>query len=99
MGLFVDAVIEGITIDAVITLPEKAVIKNQWVYVVENDLIQQRAIQVVGTEQGMILVRGDVSDGDRVVVSDPRVLQSGMKVIVQVREPVETQTNTRSQLE
>ena len=99
MGLFVDAVIEGITIDAVITLPEKAVIKNQWVYVVENDLIQQRAIQVVGTEQGMILVRGDVSDGDRVVVSDPRVLQSGMEVIIQVREPVGKQTNTRSQLE
>jgi RND family efflux transporter MFP subunit len=99
MGLFVDAAIEGITLDGVIALPEKAVIKNQWLYVVENDLIQRRVIQVVGTEKGMILVRGNVAEGDSVVVSDPRVLQSGMKVIVQVREPVDTQTNTLSQLE
>jgi RND family efflux transporter MFP subunit len=87
MGLFVDAVIEGVTLDAVISLPEKSVIKNQWVYVVDNNRIQQRAIQIVGSDgssnEGHILVRGDLVVGDQVVISDPRVLRPDMQVSVQ----------------
>lgn len=82
MGLFVDAVIEGITLDAVIALPEKSLIKNQWVYVVENDRIQQRMVQIMGSEKGMVLVRGDLAVGERIVISDPRVLQPDMQVNV-----------------
>jgi RND family efflux transporter MFP subunit len=82
MGLFVDAIIEGVTLDSIIALPAKSLIKNQWVYIVENDRIQQRTVKVMGSEKGMILVRGDLADGERVVISDPRVLQPDMQVKV-----------------
>jgi RND family efflux transporter MFP subunit len=82
MGLFVDAVIEGVTLDAVIALPEKSVIKNQWVYVVEDNRIQKRAIHIIGSDGAKILVRGDVARGDNIVVSDPRVLKPDMGVNV-----------------
>jgi hypothetical protein len=66
----------------VIGLPEKSLIKNQWVYVVENDRIQQRMVQIMGSEKGMVLVKGDLAAGERIVISDPRVLQPDMQVNV-----------------
>jgi len=86
MELFVEARIEGVTLDNLIILPEKSVIKNQWVYVIHNNgdnrVVQQRSIQIIANEDDSVWVRGDLAVGDQVVVSDPRVLEPKMQVNV-----------------
>lgn len=83
MGLFVKANIEGRVVDGVVILPEKALIDQQWVYVVNDDLrIEKRSVQRIRADGADVWVRGNISADDPVVVSDPRVLSEGMQVTV-----------------
>lgn len=87
MGLFVDAVIEGATLDNMIAVPEKSLVKNQWVYIVDDEnRIQQREVTVLNSEGDTLWVRGNLSAGEHLVVSDPRVLQVEMLVTKVVQE-------------
>ncbi|MGS2718568.1 efflux RND transporter periplasmic adaptor subunit [Eionea flava] len=85
MGLFVEAMIEGRVVDDVAVLPEKALIDQQWVYVVNDDSrIEKRSVQRIRADGADIWVRGNISTGDQVVVSDPRVLSESMQVTVSI---------------
>jgi RND family efflux transporter MFP subunit len=82
MGLFVNAAIEGKIVDQVISIPEKSLVDQQWVYIVENEIIQQRRVHRVRTEGINVWVQGEFLAGDRLVISDPRVLEPDMQVTV-----------------
>lgn len=82
MGLFVEASIAGKSVNDVVRLPEKALIKEQFVYVVHQEKLQQRKITLVDKRQGQVWVQGDLAAGDAIVVSDPNVLQADMTVAI-----------------
>jgi RND family efflux transporter MFP subunit len=82
MGLFVDAAIEGRVVERVMSIPEKSLVDKQWVYIVKNERIQRRSVQRVRTDGIHVWVQGELSAGDQLVISDPRVLEPGMQVTV-----------------
>ncbi|MFT7386856.1 MAG: RND family efflux transporter MFP subunit [Candidatus Endobugula sp.] len=82
MGLFVDAAIEGRVVERVMSIPEKSLVDKQWVYIVKNERIQRRSVKRVRTDGIHVWVQGELSAGDQLVISDPRVLEPGMQVTV-----------------
>lgn len=87
MGLFVDASVAGVVFDDVIKIPEKAIVNNQWVYVVdENNQLQQRKVTVLGKQGQLVLLQGDIQRGEALVVGDTKVLQNAMTVTKKIRD-------------
>lgn len=85
VGLFVEASISGRRFDHVLQLPEKSVIDNQFVFTVDDDdTLQRRNVSVVSKANGVAWVRSDILADERIVVSDPNVLQNQTVVTVKL---------------
>lgn len=81
MGLFVQAEIEGKAFSNVIRLPKKAVVDNARIFVVESgDILATRSINIIHQENDEVWVQSEITNGEAIVVSDPRVLREDMKV-------------------
>ncbi len=80
-GLFVEAVIQGVSFDQAIRVPEKAIFDKRYVFIVdENNQLQRRQVSVVDKQGTVFWVQGDLQKGDQLVVTDPRVLKAEMLV-------------------
>ena len=79
IGMFVDAVIEGKTIKDGFLVPNSAINNNSNLYVINaNDSLEIREIEVLGTENDYVLIKGEISDGERVVVTPLNNANDGM---------------------
>jgi multidrug efflux pump subunit AcrA (membrane-fusion protein) len=52
------------------------------VFVVRQDTVERRAVQVGGTDGDRLEIRAGLSGGDRVVVSPPSELAEGRPIVV-----------------
>ena len=72
--------------DAVDELVPKAAVREgggtSYVFVVKQDTVERRAVQVGGTDGDRLEVRAGLSGGDRVVVSPPDDLAEGRPIVV-----------------
>jgi RND family efflux transporter MFP subunit len=81
VGLFVDAQIQGRALRDVFVLPRAALREGDRIFAVDEDQqLRSRAIEVVRIEGDRIVARGDLTEGTRVCVSDPRGAREGMRV-------------------
>ncbi len=81
VGLFVRAEIEGELARDVIVLPRSAMRDGDRVLVVdEEDRLRHRPVEVLRIDRDQVLVRGDLAEGTRVVVSPLQVVVEGMRV-------------------
>ena len=79
IGMFVDAVIEGKTIKNGFLVPNSAINNNSNLYVINaNDSLEIREIEVLGTENDYVIIKGEISEGERVVVSPLNNAKNGM---------------------
>jgi RND family efflux transporter MFP subunit len=79
IGMFVDAVIEGKTIKNGFLVPNSAINNNSNMYVINtNDNLEIRKIEVLGTENDYVIIKGEISEGERVVVSPLNNAKEGM---------------------
>ena len=79
IGMFVDAVIEGKTIKNGFLVPNSAINNNSDIYVINtNDNLEIRKIEVLGTENDYVIIKGEISEGERVVVSPLNNAKEGM---------------------
>ena len=79
IGMFVDAVIEGKTIKNGFLVPNSAINNNSNLYVINaNDSLEIREIEVLGTENDYVIIKGEISEGERVVVSPLNNAKDGM---------------------
>ena len=79
IGMFVDAVIEGKTIKNGFLVPNSAINNNSNIYVINtNDNLEIRKIEVLGTENDYVIIKGEISEGERVVVSPLNNAKEGM---------------------
>ena len=79
IGMFVDAVIEGKTIKNGFLVPNSAINNNSNIYVINtNDNLEIREIEVLGTENDYVIIKGEISEGERVVVSPLNNAKEGM---------------------
>ncbi len=79
IGMFVDAIIEGKTIKDGFLVPNSAINNNSNIYVIDiNDNLEIREIEVLGTENDYVILKGEIYEGERVVVSPLNNAKIGM---------------------
>lgn len=82
-GLYVDAEINGPTIDNVITIPRAALRGDTDVYVANDDgTLSIRTVEVQSSDRTQAVLRGGLSAGDAVITSPIRGVAEGMKIEV-----------------
>jgi RND family efflux transporter MFP subunit len=81
VGLFVDAEIEGRSVDGAVVLPRSALRGENSVYVVnEGGTLDIRSVRVVTSTADRLVVSSGVSGGEMVVVSPIRGASAGMRL-------------------
>jgi membrane fusion protein, multidrug efflux system len=81
VGLFIDAAIEGVLLRDVFVLPRSAMRDGSRIYLLDDEdrlLIQE--IEVVRSEREVVVVRGEIEDGDRIVISPLEIATNRMHV-------------------
>lgn len=82
-GLYVDAEINGPTIDNVITIPRAALRGSSDVYVANDDgTLSIRTVEVQSSDRVQAVLRSGLSAGDAVITSPIRGVAEGMKIEV-----------------
>jgi multidrug efflux pump subunit AcrA (membrane-fusion protein) len=77
--MFVDAIIEGKTIKDGFLVPNSAINNNSDIYIINaSDNLEIRKIEVLGTENDYVIIKGEISEGERVVVSPLNNAKAGM---------------------
>ena len=79
IGMFVDAVIEGKIIKDGFLVPNSAINNNSDIFIINaSDSLEIRKIEVLGTENDYVIIKGEISEGERVVVSPLNNAKAGM---------------------
>jgi len=93
IGLFVDAAIEGRTIENAFVLPRDALRADDHVYVIDaEERIRFRAVELLRTERDHIIVAGGLAAGERVCTSALDATIDGMLVRIATPEAMPTET-------
>jgi len=81
IGMFVDAIIDGKTIKDGFLVPNSAINNNSNIYAIDkNDNLEIREIEVLGTENDYVIIKGEINEGERVVVSPLNNAKIGMSL-------------------
>ena len=81
VGLFVEAEIEGRTVDAVFQLPRSALRNENDVLIVDNEnRLRKRRVEVLRTDFSSVYISGGLEAGDRVCVSPVEAFVDGLLV-------------------
>ena len=79
--MFVDAIIEGKLIEDGFLVPNSALNDNSKIYIInKNDNLEIREVEVLGTENDYVIIKGDITEGERVVVSPLNNAKIGMSL-------------------
>ena len=81
-GAFVEITYPSAILTDIIILPETALYDNDNVYAIKNGMAQKRSIEIVSKTDGLIYVRGDLVDGEKVIITRLPGLGDGVRVRV-----------------
>lgn len=81
VGLFVTASIQGVTPHDAMVIPRTALRGEDRVYVIENDKLQIRTVEVLSTSAEQVIVMAGLSAGENVVTSPVRSVFDGMAAL------------------
>ncbi len=80
-GMFVTVELEGEHLDSVVPLPRKALRPNDSVWIAsEQNTLEIRPVEVVHREEQTVYVRGEIKEGDRIVLTPLPGAAAGMKL-------------------
>jgi RND family efflux transporter MFP subunit len=80
VGTFVDVAIDGRTLEGVVAVPRFAVHEGRHVWVVEDDTLHIRQVEVARSDRETALIRAGLGDRVQVVVSALDAVTDGMTV-------------------
>ncbi len=83
-GAFVEVNLTDRAYERVFRLPEEAVFDDQRVYAVRGGRLEARRVEVAGRTGGDLFVRGEISDGERILIT--RFTEAGPGVRVEILE-------------
>lgn len=78
-GMYMKAIIDGETLENVMEVPRQTVFDRNWVYVVKNDSLKKRQIEVIKSTEEHYLIRG-LEPGEKLVTEAPAAAEENMKV-------------------
>lgn len=79
-GAFVEVLVPDRTYDAVVTVPERSIYPGDTIFLVEDDRLTPREIEVVGFSETGILIRGDLEADDRILLTKITEAGEGLRV-------------------
>lgn len=89
VGLFVEAMVEGIELEDAIVIPRSALQHGNQVFLIDDqDRVQFQPIDVLRAERERVVVRGGLRPGDRVAVTPMPWAVEGMRVITVEENPL-----------
>jgi multidrug efflux pump subunit AcrA (membrane-fusion protein) len=86
-GLFINAGIDGVSFDNVLSVPREALRGDDEIYVADGEFLRMRTVDVVYTEPKLALIRSGLSETDKVIISPVQAPFDGMRIRVQQRPP------------
>ncbi len=93
IGEYVRVEIEGPELDSVVALPRSALKNGRDVWIMlDDDTLDIRAVDIVWRGETAVLVRNDLRDGERIIMTGLSAPVQGMKVMVD--EPADTPSVT-----
>ena len=77
-GVFMQATIPGLMIPQAVIVPREALYEQQFVYLVEDDKLSYRPVQIARRQPDYVIVNGGLKDGDLLVVEMLQGVSPGM---------------------
>lgn len=88
VGMFVQAEIRGRPLANVVTLPHQALFKRDHIYTVDaQQRVQEKTVEVLHTDGQRAWIRGDLAQGEAIVIGRQSLLSEGLVVAPEVAEP------------
>lgn len=91
VGLFVEAILQGKTLENVISMPKKALLDDQVFVLGDENKLELRAVTLVDSDDDTVWIKSNIAQGQQIVVSDPRVLREGSRV--ETNQPLATDSS------
>ena len=82
IGEYLTANIEGVVVPDAIVIPSKAIYQGSFVYIVENETLQRRLIDIAWQDSERALISSGLIDGDVLVTTPLGQVTSGTRVKV-----------------
>ena len=82
IGLFVDALIQGVELPVATRIPRSALHGGDAVYLVKEGMIRKRPVEVLRRDRDTVLVGAGLAAGDEVILSRLDIMVDGMRVAV-----------------
>ncbi|MEJ8570966.1 efflux RND transporter periplasmic adaptor subunit [Microbaculum marinum] len=86
-GAFVEILLDDKSYQAVVRVPATAIYGTDRLYVIEDGRLSGRQVEIVGYDGSEVLVRGDLTGGERIVTTRITEAGDGLKVNEQADEP------------
>ena len=81
IGLFVEALIDGINLKNIFSIPVNAISENNEVYIVNNDSeLVSRQLSILKKYSDFVIVKDGLKAGERIVISKLSTASNGIKV-------------------
>ena len=81
IGLFVEAIIDGINLKNIFSIPVNAISENNEVYIVNNDNeLESRQLSILKKYSDFVIVKDGLKAGERIVISKLSTASNGIKV-------------------
>ncbi len=77
-GVFVKAIIPGLTIENAVSIPRKALYAEKFVYLIKDGRLDYREVEITRKETDSILVIGGIQDGESIVTEVLQGVAPGM---------------------
>lgn len=86
IGQYVSAKINGKTVDQVITVPNKAIYQGSYVYIVENDLLMRKNIDIAWQNEQVAIIEQGLEAGQLLVLTPLGQVTSGTPVAINEKD-------------
>jgi len=77
-GVFVKALIPGLTIKNAVSLPRKALYEEKFIYLIKDGRLDYREVKIARKETNSIIVTGGIQDGESIVTEVLQGVAPGM---------------------
>jgi RND family efflux transporter MFP subunit len=94
IGQYVTAIMTGQMLQDVLVIPNSTIYQGSYVYVVENDILQRRDVEITWQNDQDAIIKAGLGDGDILVTTPLGQVTSGVRVSVILDDSM-TDTNQR----
>jgi RND family efflux transporter MFP subunit len=94
IGQYVTAIMAGHMLEDVLVIPNSAIYQGSYVYVVENDVLQRRNVEIAWQNDQDAIIKTGLGDGDILVTTPLGQVTSGVRVSAVLDESLSVAKDT-----